>query len=716
MIEYLYQTVLPSIENFQSLIYGLAFLVAFSETTLVVGLLIPGSSLLLILGAFSATGKVDFTGILLFGIAGAVLGDNLNYWLGKRYGQQWLKNGVLFLKPEHFQRAHNFFELNGAKSVFLGRFIPSIKEVVPFIAGSADMHRGTFMLWNMGGGIGWGLQWIGGGYLFGQSLAIAQAWMSRIGLVFLTILLLWFVLWYLKHILIRQGPQIWELLKSLYFSIASALTNNAHVRQFKHRYPHVINFIKNRINHTHFSGLPLTLLSLSLLYVAILFGGIIEDFLTSNSIITIDHTVAQLIEKFRPPEVIPTFIWITALGIPAVAVPLIILATIGSWVYRGRWLALSLMVSVVGTSIFTLLSKELFHRSRPVDAILLEHSYSFPSGHAAIAVGFYGFLGYLLIRTAPSLRSRINYILMTFLVIFAIGLSRIVLDVHYLSDVWAGYLVGSGWLLIAISISEWASARGQLNWHTPLTPKQRTILIALFILAIGWYSIYTSQWHPKTRTPPVIAQEPLTQQLPTVIKEKGLLYTETLFGTPVQSLSVAFITADKALLIQNIKSAGWQKADPPTLHNLLKLLQHGMDYINAPLVPTFWNGRINNLAFERLDIINGKRVINTLRLWKTHWLKDGALVYVGVMRSYTGIYWGVLHKISPDSDTAAQQLKHSLSTQIPELVSCEIHLSEPKVGNYLLGMPFFSSGKLIIMDLDNKSGKPLALCKEKNRS
>jgi len=163
MIEQLFQALLPNIEHFHSLTYWAAFVAAFAETALVVGLLVPGSTLLLLLGALSATGQIDFAGILWFGVAGAVLGDNLNYWLGKRFGQRWLSAGVWFLKPGHFEQAHTFFDHKGARSVFLGRFIPSIKEIVPFIAGSAGMRRGTFLFWNLLGGIGWGLEWIGGG-------------------------------------------------------------------------------------------------------------------------------------------------------------------------------------------------------------------------------------------------------------------------------------------------------------------------------------------------------------------------------------------------------------------------------------------------------------------------------------------------------------------------------------------------------------------------
>src|SRR5512139_660609 len=114
--------------------YWVAFFAALLETALGIGLLLPGSTLLLLLGALSASGYLDFGGLLWFGVAGAVLGDNFNYWLGQRYGSRWTRGGVWFLTAGHFEQARRFFDRHGARSVFLARFIPSLKEIAPFVA------------------------------------------------------------------------------------------------------------------------------------------------------------------------------------------------------------------------------------------------------------------------------------------------------------------------------------------------------------------------------------------------------------------------------------------------------------------------------------------------------------------------------------------------------------------------------------------------------
>ncbi|MGB5614643.1 MAG: VTT domain-containing protein [Sedimenticolaceae bacterium] len=699
MIEQLYHSLLPSLEHFHSLAYWAAFVAALAETALVVGLLVPGSTLLLLLGALTATGQVDFAGVFWFGVAGAVLGDNLNYWLGKRYGQRWLKAGVWFLRPEHFAQAHEFFDRNGAKSVFLGRFIPSIKEIAPFVAGSVGMHQGTFLFWNLLGGVGWGLQWIGGGYLFGQSLALAQAWMSRIGLLFLGILLVWLLLWYLKRVLTRQGPQIWLLLVSLSRSVASALSANPYVRQFKRRHPRWIGFLSARVDRSHFCGLPLTLLTLTLFYIAMLFGGIVEDIMTSDPIVAVDQAVAQLVARFRPPEVQPFFTWITALGLSRVAGPLLLLGLIGAWLAKGRWLAVALLTSAGGTALFTALGKLAFHRPRPVEAVLLETSYSFPSGHASIAAGLFGFIGYALMRTAPDLRSRVNWLLVTLLVVVLIGLSRIALGVHYLSDVWAGYLVGAGWLVIGIAVSEWATANAWIDWRAPVRARRQRLLWLVAAGCLAWYVSYAALWHPKPFTPPPVLPKVLNEPLVDLIRQEKLDHTETLLGAPSQPLSVAFIAPDEASLVQRLEGSGWQKSDSPTPGNLLKLLREGLGYTATPLAPVFWNRRINDLGFGHGVTVEGDKVVDTLRLWKTPWLIQGAPVYVGAARAYTGTYWGLLHRIAPDTDAATQRLVQSLPTGAGGLPSCEEKLGKAEIGTYLLGMEYFSSGQFALVDL-----------------
>jgi len=146
MINDLINHILPSIEHFHIWGYWIAFFAALLEMTIGIGLFLPGSTIILFLGALSARGYLDIGDLIWFAVLGAILGDNINYYLGKRYGAKWIEKGFWFLKSDHIKKTKKIMDAHGAKSVFLGRFIPSIKEIVPFIAGSVKMKKRTFML------------------------------------------------------------------------------------------------------------------------------------------------------------------------------------------------------------------------------------------------------------------------------------------------------------------------------------------------------------------------------------------------------------------------------------------------------------------------------------------------------------------------------------------------------------------------------------------
>lgn len=114
------------------------------------------------------------------------------------------------------------------------------------------------------------------------------------------------------------------------------------------------------------------------------------------------------------------------------------------------------MISIIGTSITVTLGKNYFHRIRPFDfSFYKEISFSFPSGHATIAVAFYGFLFYSIIRNSKKYITQLIWLIVGVLFIFFIGFSRLYLGVHYLTDVLTGYSLGFLWLLLSISIREW---------------------------------------------------------------------------------------------------------------------------------------------------------------------------------------------------------------------------------------------------------------------
>ena len=715
MIERLFASILPSIEHFHLLGYWLAFFTALLETAFVVGLLLPGSTLLLMLGALSASGHLDFVDLLWFAVAGAVLGDNFNYWLGQRYGNRWVRDGVWFLTPDHFGKARSFFDRHGAKSVFLARFIPSVKEVAPFVAGTVGMQRHTFMLWNVLGAIGWGLQWVGGGYLFGQSLNLAQAWMSRAGMALVVVLLVWMLLWLLQRFVVRHGGAVLQVAVSLARSIKAGLGRNRYLRRLARRHPDGVRFLAERVDRAHFKGLPLTLLMLAFAFALALFAGVVEDVVTSDPIVALDHAAAQLIAAFRTPAVVSPALWITSLGEPAVVGALLAVACLVLWLANLNYAIAALLLSSLGASAFSALAKMAFRRPRPVEALLLESSWSFPSGHATAAVAFYGFLGYLLIRSSATWKTQVKLFFATGVLVVLIGLSRIVLGVHYLSDVWAGYLIGTLWLIVGISLSEFLAAGGRINWHAPSEPWRRTAARGLAVVAAVGCVTYASARRLPAPAHPTALSVDLDRPVDELLRSATLSRTLTLLGRPEQPLSFAIVEANADALAARLRRAGWLAADKADAQNMLRLARQGLDYVTAPLAPAFWNDQMNDLAFERPLQEAEKKVVATVRIWTTPYRVGQDRLFVGVVREYDGTRWGVLHTISPDVDAAAEGFVESLKRPGQPVDACRRPLLAPMIGSYLMGGHFFTRGQLWLLDPGDRGDLSL-LCGQQGPS
>jgi len=152
-------------------IYAILFCVIFAETGLVVTPFLPGDSLLFAVGALSA---VDSSGTLtapcasvLLGLA-AVLGNTVNYAVGRVIGPPAFSGRYRLLKVEHLRRTEEFFRRYGGLAIALSRFMPIIRTLAPFVAGVGRMPYARFQAYNVAGGVSWVLLFVWGGYLFGN--------------------------------------------------------------------------------------------------------------------------------------------------------------------------------------------------------------------------------------------------------------------------------------------------------------------------------------------------------------------------------------------------------------------------------------------------------------------------------------------------------------------------------------------------------------------
>ncbi len=157
------------IEAFGPLTYVILFLVIFAETGLVVTPFLPGDSLIFIVGAFSASGHLNFIFAYITLLAAAIIGDSVNYWIGNKIGPRvFSKENSRVFNKKYLDKTHHFYEKYGTKTIVIARFVPIVRTFAPFVAGIGKMNYKTFFTYNVLGAFIWVSSLMLGGYFLGS--------------------------------------------------------------------------------------------------------------------------------------------------------------------------------------------------------------------------------------------------------------------------------------------------------------------------------------------------------------------------------------------------------------------------------------------------------------------------------------------------------------------------------------------------------------------
>lgn len=194
-------------QDYGKWVYGILFLIIFCETGLVVTPFLPGDSLLFAVGALAADPASGLNVWIAAGIifAAAVLGDTVNYSIGKFAGEKLAARFPRLIKQKHLDTTNEFFEKYGGKTIILARFVPIVRTFAPFVAGSGAMNYRKFMFFNVTGAVLWVVTIVPAGWFFGNIPVVKENFeLVVVGIIVVSVLPMVYEIWKARQVKPRE--------------------------------------------------------------------------------------------------------------------------------------------------------------------------------------------------------------------------------------------------------------------------------------------------------------------------------------------------------------------------------------------------------------------------------------------------------------------------------------------------------------------------------
>ena len=407
----------------------IAFLIAFGEALLIIGLFVPSTAVLVGAGILVGSGHLGFWPVFLATTIGAVAGDQVSFWAGRFFGDGLKNLWPLNRFPQLLARGEEFVRNHGGKSIALGRFVPGVKAVVPGIVGMLGMSQFYFAAVNVSSALVWSAFHIVPGILIGQGLALAGELSGRLAFVLLELLVILAVAgWIIRLFAAGVSPYLDHILERI-----SGWAKNRNSRSM-HRFGRAVSPENPR-------SLLIVFFTAVLILGLFAFIVLVSGMATRDAIPNTDLSVFNLMREIRNAPADEFMIPITMLGDGYVLTAM--MATIVGWLaWRKAWRAAIASATVfLAGKLFSMLLKYSIHRPRPVELYTGADSFSFPSGHATMAAITFGILAVLASHAMNRWNRSLVYAICGLFVI-TIAYSRIYLGVHWLSDVVGGVVFG----------------------------------------------------------------------------------------------------------------------------------------------------------------------------------------------------------------------------------------------------------------------------------
>jgi membrane protein DedA with SNARE-associated domain/membrane-associated phospholipid phosphatase len=423
--------------------YLLVGALAFLETGAFIGLIAPGETAMLLGGLVAGQGQIDVVTLIGLVWACAVAGDLTSFFLGRRLGRPFLvRHGArVQITEARLHHVEGFFDRHGGKAILIGRFVGLVRAIAPFLAGSSGMPLRRFVPYDVIGAGLWGSTFVLLGYIFWQSFSTLVDYAKKGAFALGTVIVLvvgivWLVRW-VRQPENRRRARAWletQAERPALRPVAAVL------RPVARRSRRPARFVWDRVTPGDL-GLELTTIAAVAAVGAYTFVAHIVKLDAGDTPLG-DKQTLEMVQRIDAAPLVDVAKVVTNLGAFPVAVALVVGAWIVLLMRREFVASLVLGVGLALTYAGVHIAKAALDRPRPPDPLVATDLSAYPSGHAAYAVTWIA-VAVTLSRVLPNLASRAVLVTVAVVIAVVVGLSRLYLRVHWLSDVTGGWGLGA---------------------------------------------------------------------------------------------------------------------------------------------------------------------------------------------------------------------------------------------------------------------------------
>ena len=582
------------------------FLIAFTESLVVIGILMPGAAMMIAVGVLIGMGKLSFWPAVTWAIAGAVAGDGLSYWLGHHYKNQ-LRNIWPFKNSTSLiQRGERFFEKHGGKSVVLGRFVGPIRAIIPTIAGMMGMTPLRFTFVNVLSAIAWAPAFFLPGIVVGTlTEAASESAMRLVWMFFLIIVLL-----LLAH---------WLTRKLFSFFQARTETMVLKILNWGQRHKWVTRYTQSLLEPDTQAYRALIISTSVLLLASLTLLALVTLGLPINPETHVNSTVNQFFRTLRTPGGDQVMTFITMFADPFVYMSLIVVTVIWCGITRHIQAIYHFLFAVGLTAAIVAMFKYGINLPRPDNSLAnLTNLRSFPSAHSAMGLSVYGFIAILIANGMRYNLRSIPYVTATLLVI-SIAFSRLYLGAHWLNDI-AGAILIALICLSVTGISYQRHIKHQYASHTLSVLVVLTLITSITVHLNLNFKRELKRYTPVTQTLTFDPKQWFDQGW-----RKRAAFRFDLRGHKDQPISLQYfgnLETLKAALIKN----GWQASAKFKVSSLVHWIEKTPSLKRLPVLPQVNNGHHEKLLLVKQ--VNQQRFV--IRFWRSNFVAaNGTRLYLG---------------------------------------------------------------------------------------